>query len=281
MKKILVPTDFSPNADKALDYAVNIACYTNAKIILLHACDLIGHSFSDNVALKKSFNRKLILESKEKLKLRKKSIETSEHVSVQTVLYEGPVIDSITEAAAKGKADLIVMGTLGNAAASEKIFGSKTAGLIGKTVIPVLVIPLLGDWEVPRDILLALNHPEEGSADVIRPVVLLSKLFKAQLHIIQIARPIRGHLAGTSAVDQRGYEYATRMQQEYDWNLISFCKIYGHGFEKIIEKYIQDNHIQVVAMITHKRPLLKRVIHRSMTKKVSYHTGIPLLVLTI
>ncbi|MBL0337479.1 MAG: universal stress protein [Chitinophagaceae bacterium] len=273
MKKILVPTDFSPNADKALDYAVRLACYTNAKIILVHACDLPGHSFSDNVALKESFNRKLILESKEQLQMRKKSIETSERVSVQTAVYEGSVIDSVAEAAVKSKADLIVMGTLGSAAASEKIFGSKTAGLIGKTDIPVLVIPLLSEWEVPRNILLALNKPEEGTGDVIRPVVFLSKLFNAQLHFVHIANPGRAHPARTSTMDQLGNEYASRLQQAYDWNLISFSKLYGHGFEKIMEKYIQENQIHIVAMITHKRPLLKSIFHRSMTKKC--HTILP------
>ena len=37
MKTILVPIDFSEIADKALNYAIEIAKLTNAKIILFHA----------------------------------------------------------------------------------------------------------------------------------------------------------------------------------------------------------------------------------------------------
>ncbi|HET6245168.1 MAG: universal stress protein [Bacteroidetes bacterium] len=37
MKTILIPTDFSPNADKALDYALELANTYASKVILLSA----------------------------------------------------------------------------------------------------------------------------------------------------------------------------------------------------------------------------------------------------
>ena len=37
MKTILVPTDFSDNANRALDYACNLALQLKAKIILMNA----------------------------------------------------------------------------------------------------------------------------------------------------------------------------------------------------------------------------------------------------
>ena len=38
METILVPTDFSRNAENALKYAVDLAKKEGAKIILMHAC---------------------------------------------------------------------------------------------------------------------------------------------------------------------------------------------------------------------------------------------------
>ena len=54
MKKILVPTDFSPNANKALDFAVQIAKQAQAEIILVHACNLVNTILKDNLNIKKS-----------------------------------------------------------------------------------------------------------------------------------------------------------------------------------------------------------------------------------
>lgn len=46
MKKILVPTDFSDNASKAVEYAVALASRTNTEIILLNAFAAVDGSLS-------------------------------------------------------------------------------------------------------------------------------------------------------------------------------------------------------------------------------------------
>ncbi len=40
MKTIVVPTDFSLNAEKAIEYAVHLAIYFSSEIILMHAWEL-------------------------------------------------------------------------------------------------------------------------------------------------------------------------------------------------------------------------------------------------
>jgi len=47
MKKVLVPTDFSDYAGKALHYAIQVAKTMNAEIILLHVFDLLKYPFAD------------------------------------------------------------------------------------------------------------------------------------------------------------------------------------------------------------------------------------------
>jgi len=45
MKTILVPTDFSKIARNAIDYAVEIAKLTKAKLILFHVYHVLGFLF--------------------------------------------------------------------------------------------------------------------------------------------------------------------------------------------------------------------------------------------
>lgn len=60
MKLILVPTDFSVNAYKALQYAVEISRRSHATIILLNVCQLLESPFVDRQALRAAYNRNLV-----------------------------------------------------------------------------------------------------------------------------------------------------------------------------------------------------------------------------
>ncbi len=279
MKKILVPTDFSPNAHKALDFAVQIAKKGKARIILIHACDLLNLTFKDSLGLKKEYNNKIIKDANEKLSLCQESIKKEEKVVIQTKLYKGLVTDTILHAAKMHMPDLIVMGTLGSAGAKERIFGSKTAGVIRKTNVPVFAVPLLSEWTDPSNILLAMNSFIEGKLNVIRPVIELARLFKAQLSVVKFSDTTAVSPHKQMIIDLTGHSYVRKLQSVIKRLRCSFVHLKGHNFEKSIEKYISKNNIDIVTMITHKRSFLKSLLHSSKTKKMSYHSNIPMLAL--
>jgi len=279
MKKILVPTDFSPNADKALNYAVQVAKYAKARIILVHACDLLELTFKDRIALKKEYNRSIIAEARTKLAMLKKSIQETERVLITTKLYEGLIAETILHASKKHKIDMIVMGTMGNAALKGKILGSKTAGVIGKTNVPVLAVPLLSDWFEPKNILLAINNFKEGNETVIKPIFELAALFNAEVQIATFTDKDTAKAIDYITVERGGNAYIRQLNSRFKKANIQFVHLDGHTFNKTIEKHISNKEIDMVAMITHKRSFVKSIFNRSMTKRMSYHTKIPLLVL--
>ena len=105
MKKIIVPTDFSAYANKALAYAVELARKLHARVALVHACDLLDEEFSGHKALIQDYNRERVEELKGKLEGMKELIQKSEGFTVDTRLYEGPIVTSILQAAGDYGAD--------------------------------------------------------------------------------------------------------------------------------------------------------------------------------
>src|SRR5688572_3215354 len=97
MKRILVPTDFSTSASKALDFAVQIAKRSKGEIILVHACDLV-EPFKDELGVQIEHNKMIIDEANKKLNLLKKNIEDTEEITIQPHLYEGSVNVCILQA---------------------------------------------------------------------------------------------------------------------------------------------------------------------------------------
>lgn len=276
MKKILLPTDFSLNTDKALNFAVQIAKQAKAEIFLVHACDLIDSPFKDNQTMYKEHNQTITDKANEKLSLLKKSIEITEHLFVNIKLYKGKVTDTILQVAEEHHANLIIMGTSGMAGLHEKIFGSKTAQIIGETNVPLIAVPPLYEWKLPEKILLAINNFEEQPG-IINPVIELAGLFNAIVHIA-----IFTDVDTAEAFDYLNHKrsitaYEEKLKSLYKNTSIKSVHLNGHRFQETLEEYILKQGIDILAMLTHKRTLLESIFNRSLTKKMSYHTQIPLL----
>ncbi len=276
MKTILVPTDFSPNATKALDYAAQLAQMAGANIVIMHVTDLTHASMNENVILPEAFDKDIIDAANEKLNI---LVQVTREISGQKVdkqLYNGFVTDAIEEAAKENNADLVVMGTLGNAAIKEKLFGSITAKLISHLPVPILAIPLLYEWEIPKNILLAVNHFDEQPSTLL-PIIELARLLGATLNVTIFTNEDRA-----GAVDYLQHKkdidlFCRNMQHDFPELNIVPAPVYGHNFEDAITNYIAENPTEMLVMITHKRNFLESIFSRSMTRKMSYHTDIPLL----
>lgn len=264
MKKILVPTDFSINANKALDFAVEIAKKAKAEIIIIHTCGAEEVSFED--------------EANQNLLLIKKSIEDAEELTVKVRLYRSTVVESILQASGEQGIGLIIMGTLGKSGIKEKIFGSITAAIIGKSDVPVLAVPLLSEWAVPGKILLAINDFDEDPAVTAR-VFELTSLFNASLQVAVFT-----DVDTAVAIDYLKNEREIRAYEEKSQELhkgidLKAFHLDGHRFMETIEDFIDENKIDIVSMVAHKRSIIESLFNRSLTKKMSYNTRIPLLAL--
>ena len=277
MKKILVPTDFSINANKALDFAVQIARQAKAEIILVHTCDLIDTNFKDHLTLKKEHNQTIIDKANENLFLLKRKIEDTEKIFINIKLYNGTVTDTILQASEEHHADIIIMGSLSKDGLKEKIFGCKTADIIGKTNIPVLAVPIFSEWLIPKKILMTVNNFEE-QPDISDLVFELAVLFNATVHIIMFNEgdPYRvNDLERKKTVSA----YIEKLKASYKSTDIKYSFLYGLSFQETIEEYIHEQAIDIVVMVTHKLTFMESIFNGSMTKKMFYNTQIPLLVI--
>lgn len=280
MKTILVPTDFSLNANKALNYAAELAKLAGAKIIIVHVTDLTHTSISENVILPESFDKEIIESANKELDIYVEATASITGKHVEKQLYNGFVSDAIQQACKENNPDIIIMGTLGNAGIKEKLFGSITAKIISNVDVPVLAIPLMYEWEMPQNILLAVKEFKDNP-DVLNPVFNIARILKAPIHVSIFTDEDQAH-AIDYLQNSRDLELFTNHMQKANEDIkIETAPLYGHQFEEAIVEYITKTHTGLLVMITHKRNFLESIFNRSLTKKMSYHTNIPLLSLPI
>lgn len=263
MKRILVPTDFSPNAVKALDYAAHLAKAAKAGIILIHAAEAYDQ-------------QEAMAAARIQLELVEKSLEETEGIPVTSTVYADSSVNSIIAAVTAHKADLIVMGTVGSTGINERIFGSRTAVVIGKTPVPVLAIPLLSEWKKLQKILLAINKfdvPEQ----LLAPVLKMAAIFDAVIQVTVFTDLDDDYVEDYDEHEKSIIRFRDTLQEKYPRLEIHAVHLAGKYFRETLQKWINENNVDMLVMLTHRRTLIGSVFNSSMTKKMSYHTNIPLL----
>ena len=280
MKRILVPTDFSKCADKAIDFAVQSAKIVPIEIILLHSFEVKDNMYSDYMGVNREFNVSMLNDAKEKLAQLKKNIEETDGVVVDTFISTNSLYDAITRSVKEKKIDMVVMGTLGASGIKEKLWGSRTAAIIGRSDIPVMVIPIEYEWKKPQNILLATNRFEKEPA-------ILDYLFElAGLYMSRVQVAVFTDEGDDKAItflnhEHKISEYEEYLTDMYNEETLTSAHLTGEDFETTLQNFIRENDIDILVMVTYQNTFWSRIFNPSKTKRMSYHTNIPLLAIPV
>lgn len=144
-KIILVPFDGSGNANRAIDYAADLASKYDAKLILMHAVDFRFGRLPDELhqfAVSEHLNDRdevyavvdKMLDSA-KVRARNAGVET-----VETDSRQGDAATVILEAIEESGADLVVMGSRGLSELKGLLMGSVSHKIVEHAAVPVLIV---------------------------------------------------------------------------------------------------------------------------------------------
>ncbi|MDF1672948.1 MAG: universal stress protein [Vicingaceae bacterium] len=249
MNKILVPTDFSEHSKYALENAAFIAQKTRAELVVLHIVK------NENSVDKESIDVKF-----QELK----SLTYLKFVKVDFVIEYGTNISKLINKVAQHKqVDLIVMGSNGANNTEEIILGSTTENVIRKTEVSVLT--------VKREIItFELDHvlfPSDFSKEsysIFEEIKAFAKIFGAKIHLLRVNK--KDSLADKTTPKMDAFIEHFKLDEE------------GVQYEKAIStnpsaefgilNYSVDNQIDVIAIGTHGKGLLKKIIQVSTSQSL-------------
>ncbi|MBP9098585.1 MAG: universal stress protein [Ferruginibacter sp.] len=280
MKTIMVPTDFSPNANKTLDFAVEIASGARASIILVYVNDLLDTPFREKTALENKYGLPGEEAAEMELEMICKNIRESMRLDVTYQVFGGTVTSAILDAAKENNASLVVMGTLGNTGFKEKLVGSITAAIISKSDIPVMAVPILSEWQIPKNIMMAVNHFDERPANT-EMVFKIARLFNSKVTVAVFTDEDDAEAADYLENTRGIISYGQELESIYKDIKVDAVRLYGHKFQESIDEFIAANQVDMLVMFTHKRNFIESVFNKSVSSKMSYHTNIPLITIPV
>ncbi|MCP3929150.1 MAG: universal stress protein [Bacteroidetes bacterium] len=267
MKKILFPTDFSPAAANAYKYAQKIATALNGVIDVLHVFHI---PINDSGSMPPEYIQQLLedrrQESLKALKEFKNQYSEEEMAGDELVHYGLFVSSEIADIAKEGKYDLIIMGTQGSHSALEKFMGSVTTEVLIKAPCPVLAIPEDASFQSIKTIAYATEfRPTDEYA--IDQLMKFSVKLGAKMQVVHVnIKSNEGSMENFAVVDDSSHWFA------------EYTVVNKYSVREGVEKYIKERNVDILALFIPNRRLLERLFHSSFSKKMLFHTSIPLLV---
>lgn len=282
-QSILVPVDGSPLAEAAVPYAVAIAERARSKVQFVF---VYKDGFPlEPIELARQYLLQLTAQARERL-----------GDSVSSVLLSGAVAPTLVKQARKIGADLVVITTHGRGGLERAWLGSVTDQLIRRIGIPLFVVRPVAGLPVPtfepREILVPLDGSPLAEA-ALPPAAALAQLWDAELALVQIVHPLMAAADPAASAAQPydkelttiAYESATEYVKQAAEPLRN-SGVKATGFALIatdlaahqLRELASPERVSMVAMATHGRGGVRRLLLGSVTDKLVRTAQVPVLV---
>ena len=275
MRKIVLPTDFSKNAENAMGYALNLFNDEHCIFYLLHTYTPIIYSydfhmsagnFADDVS-------EMVRENAEKrlanqLKKVSNRHKTEKH-SFELVTSFNTLTDELKVFIEKNEIDLIIMGTKGVSGAHEILFGTNTIHVINKVKCPVLAIPEDYNFKPPVDILFPTDYKidfDHRHLDIIKTIALK---YKSKIHIVHVSSSELNYEQSKNSVTLE------RLLLEYD---DAYETVRDNYIPEAINSYQHKNNTQLLMMINNKHSFFENLFFKPVISRIGLHLKTPFLV---
>jgi nucleotide-binding universal stress UspA family protein len=138
--KILVPTDFSKDADRALQYAIDLARTSGGEIVLAHVLELLTYPTVVGIDPISPQIQKELRDNMSRALEALRAREIPKEIRSRALMLDGRPYWRIVEAAREQQVDLIVIATRGNTGLKHMLLGSTAEHVVREAPCPVLVV---------------------------------------------------------------------------------------------------------------------------------------------
>jgi nucleotide-binding universal stress UspA family protein len=289
--KILVPVDYSEYSVLASRYALKIAQKADAEIRFFHsfyspAYDLIDLTGNKNTQqkLRKDVTDKLMVGEAENMNNFLSSLNkyvSSSGLPKKKISYEirpGLAKEEIQKIAGEYQPSIVIMGTRGKDKKENSILGSITEIVVRKLKYPVLAVPENYEFVGLENLnkIVYITDFDESDFLSIKKLMEFTNLMGLTIHCL--------HIGSKSDKWDR-----IKMDGLKDYFLKSYnepkveCDILPSEMNVLnaINNYIKEKKINLISLTSKKRNVYEKIFKPNLTKRLFYHSNIPLLVFHI
>lgn len=270
IQSILIPTDYSVNANRAARMGVALAKDMGAEVFIFHSFGLPVIGVAESIAIADDIKH---TEGKKLDKYLGELKTEFGDVKIHGILEFGSAVDWMQKIVSAKKIDLIVMGTKGQTDATGVVFGSVASHVVNNVDCPVLIIPQGCRNHTISEILFATDfHFSNNLATCVSPLLTIIKEYDPFVHVAHFThqRVAEGHQKNTEEL--KLYELLRDSKH-------SFHYVEAEDTELALLEFADKHHCDLIVVVTRHYSLWEKIFHRSLTRKLALHAEKPMLVL--
>lgn len=290
IKRILVPTDFSETANRAVDQAVIFAVKYNAELVVLHARVLYQDDptlISEKIEELKSTEEKVEQDLLEHMKKRTNNVQ---HPEIKHEIIRGYSAPSaILGYLNSNDFDLVVIGTHGRSGLEHFLIGSAAEKVVRYAKCPVITVHnQMKPKEVFQKILVPFDFSEHSKyalqnaleiAESNQTEIILFYVVDKDVHPALYAWGMKSIFEIIPDIVEKAEKKMDEILAELPnpQNAIVQKKIVEGVPHKEISEYANDSDIDLIVIATHGLVGLDRFLLGSTTEKVIRCVNVPIL----
>ncbi len=281
MKTILVPTDFSEQANNALDFACQMASKSDdTEVRVLHIIEGVSSGSYNTTGEVGYVNSEHELFMVQYIRKRKDDIaelvsqDKFNGISVSTDIQVGNPYKNISRTISDIAADMVIMGTQGSTGLEEVLIGSNTEKVVRYAHCPVITVKQPVNLDDIDNIVLATNLNED-QAHLISELKKFQRLCGAKIHLLKVNTP--NHFHTNRQIQEEFDKYVEKYHlQDYTTN------IYNDATEEDgIVYFTEDMGASMIALGTHGRTGLLHLLSGSIAEDLVNHSKVPVWTLSM
>lgn len=271
---ILIPTDFSDNAWRATEYALNLYAGKECTFYFLNSMSL-AHSDSRSYITAKYLET--LKETSENglnaWKRKAAALNGNPKFQFEVISTSEEITHAIKKAVEINHIDLVITGTKGATGVNRYFLGSNTVKIMESLKsCPMLAVPEVFEFKVPKHIAFPTDFNRVYQSLEIEALLKFADLHQAHIYVL--------HINLQSELSER---------QESNMRILQKLLLdHQHTFHYVeksatkadeIKEFVKDFNIDVLAMVNYEHSLVERIIKEPVIKKIGFQPTVPFFVI--
>lgn len=267
-KNMLILTDFSDVALNAAMYAAALSRQLNVSKILLYYSDYIPSTI--DIPLQNAIRQ----EHEWRLEGLQSKLEllTNGQTPVSIRIDERPLDLAVKELGETESIGLVVMGIKGKGRLERTLIGSNTITVAKICPLPLLVVPEEAIFAGISKVVFAAELKEVADTIPYQTISNFVQAIKAKLLILNVDK-YEEHRFNPETKEEEA-----RLRSKFGEDA-SYHYSHQGDVETGITRFAEEHMVDLIITVPKEYGFFEKLFHRSLTKKMVYHTHIPLLLI--
>jgi nucleotide-binding universal stress UspA family protein len=266
MKKIIVPVDFSDTSVNAARYAIEVAKnIPGAAVTLYHVYSSLSFT---TLTSRDSDSRQMVSEAELKA-LRDRISGGFEPISC--VAEDGSFVETLATYALGNHADLVVMGITGSSKITQVFMGTNTLNVIRNISCPVMIIPPDATYAGLKKMVLTSDFKDVSRTTPFQSIKNILDIFKPELDILNVDSEHFVELTDEFKIEREA------MKDKLGAYNPEFSFLRAYDFVDGISSFVHSKKIDAIITVPRKHSFLSQLFKTSHTKKLAYHSDVPII----